>query len=329
MASRFAVALRKQLVSHRLSYSSRYFGSASEPSKIVEGLKAEDVASDPVMQAYFEANFPNKKANDNVDAQTGNDEEEDASPWTLEKMEKEKPITKELEDLNIRTLFGYKRSLQWEEGSEQCRRLRNQKQMIPGILYGSDPNLGIRSVDESSKILVKSPWHLLKRELNRYNRYIMNRVYDLTVYEDQDDEEGCVHRVIPSDFKWHPVKQQLYCANYLRYFPGRPIKIPIVYVNEEESRAMKAGGFIAPVARVVECNIEEGVPIPEHIELECTGLRLKDVVRMDRLIFPEGVKPSPRIKNPDMFLIGTVFGRRTLVGDDRNDAAESAEATEK
>jgi hypothetical protein len=59
--------------------------------------------------------------------------------------------------------------------------------------------------------------------------------------------------------------------------------------------------------------VEDGVPIPEFIEMDSTGLRLKEVIRLDRLIFPEGVKASKRVKE-EKFLVGTVFGRNADVG---------------
>jgi hypothetical protein len=46
------------------------------------------------------------------------------------------------------------------------------------------------------------------------------------------------------------------------------------------------------------------------LELECTGLKLKEVVRLNRIIFPEGVRASKHV-NPKTFLVGTVFGRRS------------------
>jgi hypothetical protein len=72
---------------------------------------------------------------------------------------------------------------------------------------------------------------------------------------------------------------------------------------------LKRDGFIIPVNKYVECLVEDGAPIPSALELECTGLLLKDVIKLNRLIFPDGVKPSKRV-NPDTFVIGPVAGGR-------------------
>eukprot|EP00957_Ditylum_brightwellii_P142775 10879216-Ditylum_brightwellii.AAC.1 len=63
------------------------------------------------------------------------------------------------------------------------------------------------------------------------------------------------------------------------------MKIPIKYINEEESPVMKRGRFIAPVSRTLECVVGEGVPIPAFVELECTGVQLKELLTTERLIF--------------------------------------------
>ena len=83
----------------------------------------------------------------------------------------------------------------------------------------------------------------------------------------------------------------------------------------EESAAMKRGGFIAPITRHVTCIVEDGVPIPEKIELECTDVKLKEVIREERLIFPEGVSMSPTVDR-ELFLVGTVFGRSSEVDEE-------------
>ena len=276
----------------------------ADPSRYVAGVTNEDIENDPVLAAYFAANFPEDEPIMYGESEHG--AEEDVS-------------------LNIRDLHCFKRDDKEEEGSRSSRFLR-YKNYIPGLVYGGDPTKGILSNNPDSQIFIKTPWTLIQRELDLYHRNFESRVYDLTVYEDPEDTVGTVHRVMPRDVQRHPVQSTIYCSNFLRYFPGRPIKIPIVYVNEEESPALKRGGFLAPISRHLECVVEDGVPIPEMLELECTGLRVKEVVRMERLIFPDGVKPSRRVK-VDQFLVGTVFGKRSAEMEEEI-AAEEAEAAE-
>jgi hypothetical protein len=104
----------------------------------------------------------------------------------------------------------------------------------------------------------------------------------------------------------------------------------VAYVNEEESPALKRDGFILPLKRYIECFVEDGAPIPERLDLECSGLRFKDVIRKDRVALPDGVRFSDRVERRGReFLIGVVFGRSRGAaagpgGDDEAAAAGAA-----
>jgi len=276
-------------------------GAKKDASQYITGVTNADVENNPNLAAFFAANYPEYFEDEK--------ENESSSTSVEDSVVKEKPLDVTPES-NIRSLFAYKRT---KDGTNHCYRLRDEQRLIPGTLYGSDPTRGIFSSNKSSNTMLMTPLNQIVREMDRftYHRF-ESRVYDLTLLEDENDTEGQVHRVMPRDVQHHPVDTKYYCVNYLRYFPGRPIKIPITYINEEESPALKRGGFIAPVNRYVTCVIDDGVPIPEALELECSGLALKEVIRMDRILFPEGVRVSSNV-NVDKFLVGTCFGRRILV----------------
>lgn len=308
--------------------------SLEDPGKLVAGLTAEEAEANPEISDFLRSNFGEDTTGDEditsgiqipseVLREFGIEDDEAATP---DKKYGDPRVdaglgNAEQEKLNIRVLKTYLRT---EEGSRPCRRLRNNS-MIPGILFGSDPTSEILSSDSSSKVLLKTPWPELQRELDRYHRRFESRVYDLTVFEDESDTEGTVHRVVPSSVQRHPVQGSIYCANFLRYHPGRPLKIPLAYINKEESQALKRDGYIIPVTKHVECFVEEGVPIPDVLEVECTGLKLKDVIRIDRLIFPDGVKPIDTLDLRN-FVIGPVRGGRgASTSDDGNEESEAEE----
>jgi len=139
----------------------------------------------------------------------------------------------------------------------------------------------------------------------------LGRVYTLNLFHNENDLEGITMKVTPGDIQYHPILEKIYCVNYIRYYPGRVLDIPLEYVNTDDSPTIKRGGFIAPVSRTVKCIIQRGVEVPESIHVDCTCLELGDVVRIDRLIFPDGVILDEQIKK-DRFLVGTVFGKRVV-----------------
>jgi len=302
-----------------------------DPGKLVAGLTVEDVEANPEISDFLRSNFGDD-TNGDEDITSGIPIPADVlREFGIEDDDVTTPDKKygdprvdaglgnaEQESLNIRVLKTYLRT---EDGSNSCRSLRNNS-MIPGILFGSDPTSKILSSNSSSKVLLKTPWPELQRELDRYHRQFESRVYDLIVFENESDTEGTVHRVVPSSVQRHPVQGSIYCANFLRYHAGRPLKVPLIYVNKEESPALKRDGYVIPVKRHVDCLVEEGVPIPNALEVECTGLQVKDVIRMDRLVFPDGVKPIDSL-DLNNFVIGPVRGGRSAATDDDDDDSEA------
>ena len=299
-----------------------------DPGKLVAGLTSEDIKSNPEIEDFVRSNFQdgNDAINDEVvsgivipDAllkEFGYEENNSGVDTTdgnnNNKYNNTPRIDAGLGDaeqqkLNIRVMKTYLRT---EEGTRSCDHLRYNDSMIPGILFGGDPSLNILSSETSSNLLVKTSWAEIQRELDRYHRRFESRVYDITVYENEDDLEGTVHRVVPSSVQRHPVQGKIYCTNFLRYHPKRKLKLPLTYINQEESPALKRDGFIIPVRKYVECFVDQGVPIPDAVEVECTGLLVKDVIKIDRLIFPDGVKPIDRLNLKD-FVVGPVRGGRS------------------
>ncbi|KAL3936371.1 MAG: hypothetical protein SGBAC_008299 [Bacillariaceae sp.] len=335
--SRLISSRRQTLFQGGSRYNSRAFSSVSkveDVTQLVSGLTQEAVDADPSIAAFLEANFGSTEDSTNDGFLIPDEVLDQLGVADIELPEKKgkgseygaPKIDKGLGDeaqqaLNIRTLQTYIRE---EEGSNACRRLRYDK-MIPGMLYGSDPNLGVLSNTAESKTMLKTPWPTLQRELDRFHRRFESRVYDLTVFEDESDTEGTVHRVVPRNVQRHPVQGAIYCANFVRYHPGRPLKVPIVFANIEESPALRRDGFIIPVSKHIECIVEDGTPIPDQIELDCTGVVLKEVLRMDRLVFPDGVNPTKRVDREN-FVVGPVVGGRGASEDDEEGEGEGGDA---
>lgn len=118
----------------------------------------------------------------------------------------------ELSARNIRPLVAYIRRPGIEEGTRNCHRLRNPGvndpylPLVPGMLHGSDPTSGILSVDQSSKVLVKTPWFEVQRELDRYhhgrNGRFENRVYALTVYPAEEVDLAYHSKAKKREYIW-------------------------------------------------------------------------------------------------------------------------------
>lgn len=258
----------------------------------VKNLTPEQTADDKVA-AFLAANI---NAEEDMELPTYGKKLDD---WVVEETVEVDPLG----EMNITRMSCQARCPETEEGSRASRRLRRSG-LIPGVIYGGDEEKGIHFLDKAHILFVKTPMGQIYSGINRFGwTQLESRVVDLTV-----EDTGEVHRVTPRGLQMHPLKEKIICLNYLRYFPGRPIKIPIRAINQEESPAIKRGGYIIWQNRFIECIVEDGVPVPEHIDLECTGLERKMVLRQERLMFPDGVTVSDRV-DPSKWLLGSVHAR--------------------
>jgi large subunit ribosomal protein L25 len=275
-----------------------------DPSTLMHNLTLEKIEGDLVLEDYLRANFPEA-----FEDFTQPEDEEPDRPFFVRE-------TEPTYEFNHRPMTTYRRDLHYEVGSRGGRRIRFLDRMIPGAVYGCDPTIGMVGPDPTTRFNVKTPWHLIQSELDRYHRDFESHVYNLTVLDNESATEGETFKVIPQNVNRHPWKDSVYCVNFCRYHPGRPIKLPIQYINQEESMALKRDGYVIPIQRHIECFVDDGVDIPEAIEIECTGLRYKSVVRTDRVILPDGVRFSDRVlKRGKDYIIGVVYGK-TLEEDD-------------
>jgi len=271
----------------------------SNPNLLMQGLTPEKIEQDKNLRDFLAANYLEKDQPVTI--------KEEVVVETSGLSEEEEKVQALRKSLNIRSLSTYSRDTEAEGGSRRAVELRDQR-LIPGMIYGGDPFQGIDGWDYEHRIGVKTPWPNIQREIDLGSMWhLESKVYDLEVRDIESEEVIGVHRVIPRDVNWHPVLNEPYCVNYLRYHPRRPIQIPIRYINEEESAALKRGCFIVPVNKFIEVVVEEGAPIPEFIDLDCAGIEYKDVLRLERLIFPDGVRVSKNVKKS--YLVGPVQGK--------------------
>ena len=203
-------------------------------------------------------------------------------------------------------------------GSRASRRLRRSGR-VPGVIFGNNASdsIGGKLAPHNNRILITTCHDALLRELVKNKvpggTALESRVYQMTVLDSYNPPQGpqvsagdCIS-VIPRHLEMHPVHNEVVCLNFLRYWPGRVLKVPLRYSNEEESAALKRGAFVLKQNRFVDVTVEEGKEVPEYVEVDCAGLRLKDVVKRDRLILPEGCEWGKKVGED--FLVGTVFGR--------------------
>jgi large subunit ribosomal protein L25 len=97
-------------------------------------------------------------------------------------------------------------------------------------------------------------------------------------------------RTVIKDIQFHPVTDMPIHIDFRRVDKTSKIEmlIPIKYINHDKSSGLKRGGTLNTVTHKinVSCTSEN---IPEHIEIDLTGLKGGDRVSMTSVKLPEGV----------------------------------------
>ena len=197
-------------------------------------------------------------------------------------------------------------------GKGVARALRREG-LVPAVIYGD--NKDPEGVSLSRKDFTKL-----------YNTgRLMSTLLDIEI-------DGKKSRVITRDLQLHPVRDDIMHADFLRLGKGSKIavEVQVVFLNEETSPGLKAGGVLNVVRYTVELNCPAN-SIPESIELDLGELEVGDSMHISNVTLPDGVEPV--ISDRD-FTIATIAAHSVSVepeeeiDDVEGEEGEEGEATE-
>jgi large subunit ribosomal protein L25 len=157
-------------------------------------------------------------------------------------------------------------------GSREARRLR-RRGLVPGVLYGRGNEPRAISVPERD----------LRRALTGEGG--MNAILDVVV-----DGAGDAHPSILKDFQQDPLRGKLVHVDLQEVRLDRPITatVTVALIGAEDAPGVREGGALSQVAREVSV---EALPmsIPEHLDLDVSGMAIGDTLRVADLASPDGV----------------------------------------
>src|SRR5438309_1390348 len=169
-------------------------------------------------------------------------------------------------------------------GSADARRLRQQG-FIPGVLYGKGK--------ASHAIFVP------EREL----RHVLTGSSGLHAILDVVLEgQSTTHASILKDFQQDPIRGHISHIDLQEVRLDQPIQASVNVQLVGEPEGVKEGGVLSQVQR--EINVEAlPMEIPEHMELDVSGMAIGDTLRLADLPEREGVK---YLDNPEETVLATV-----------------------
>jgi large subunit ribosomal protein L25 len=168
-------------------------------------------------------------------------------------------------------------------GSADSRRLRKDG-LIPGVLYGGgkDPH----------------PFCVPERELRR----VLTRDAGLHAILDVTVDGSAARPSILKSFQQDPVKGTLTHIDLQEVRLDQPIQARVVVELIGEPVGVTEGGVLSQVNREITV---EALPmeVPEHLDLDVTGMAIGDTLRLVDLPVQEGVK---FLDDPEETVLATV-----------------------
>ena len=172
---------------------------------------------------------------------------------------------------------------------------------VPGIVYGggTDPQ----------PINVQFYPLLKKLKAGRF----LSTLFNLKVEGQEDVRVICrnVQRDVVKDLPTHLDLMRLRRTSRINLF------IHVEFINHDAAPGLKRGGTLTVVRPEVELEVTAG-DIPDHVTVDLTGRVIGDVIHINDVPLPEGVKPTIA-RN---FVVANISAPSGLRSSDNEDEAE-------
>ena len=176
---------------------------------------------------------------------------------------------------------------------------------IPGILYG----------DKQEPQSIAVDYRAISQQL--LTGHFQSTIFVL-------DVEGAKTRVIPRGVQRDPVRDFPIHVDFMRVAKDAliTVEVPVHFLNDAASPGLKRGGVLNVVRHTipVRCPADQ---IPDHFDVDLTGLEIGDSVHISAIKLPDGVRPT--ITERD-FTVATIVGRSAEEAATGAPTAEAAEA---
>ena len=189
-------------------------------------------------------------------------------------------------------------------GKGAARKSRREG-MVPGVVYGGG----------AEPMAIEIPFNKLLKRLKQ-GRFL-STLFNLQVEGQEDVRVICrdVQRDVVKDLPVHLDLMRLRRTSRVNLF------INVEFINQDKCTGIKRGGVLTIVRPEVELSVIAG-DIPNHITVDLEGLAIGDIIHINDVTLPEGVKPTID-RNFVIANISAPSGLKSQGGDDEEeDAAE-------
>lgn len=249
--------------------------------------------------------------------------------------------------LSERTLEFELRQTELQEtklGSKGSTRLRRGG-YLPCLIYGGGPKV------DNPDVPVTIPTKVVEKLIRTFGQHLENTVFKILIRE----HPGQHVFVVPRQLQTHPVSDEVLTLNFLRLVGKNAnkrkqkhkldVSIPIEYIEQDLSPAIKRGGFVNRTRWKLPCQIDPDLlisapfdaewqatndagydvatgmttttdimlkrEIPLFFEVSVAGFEVRDRIRVSNIGMSEGVEPHPTKSKHDV-IVGNVRGKTVV-----------------
>ncbi|MEC7285652.1 MAG: 50S ribosomal protein L25/general stress protein Ctc [Pseudomonadota bacterium] len=200
-------------------------------------------------------------------------------------------------------------SVRTDLGKGASRRLRREDK-LPGIIYGGE----------------EAPVSITLDHKKVNNSADFEAFYSHVLEINLD---GKVVEVLVKDMQRHPFKPKITHIDFQRVIAGQDVhtNVPLHFVNEEKSAAVKAGGIAEHHVTEIEVTC---LPknLPEFIEVDMAAVEMGQTVHLSDLTLPAGVSSVELAKNDEAHDLAVVTVKPAPKAADAEEDGEEAASEE-
>ena len=200
-------------------------------------------------------------------------------------------------------------SVRTDLGKGASRRLRREDK-LPGIIYGGE----------------EAPVSITLDHTKVNNSADFEAFYSHVLEINLD---GKVVEVLVKDMQRHPFKPKITHIDFQRVIAGQDVhtNVPLHFVNEEKSAAVKAGGIAEHHVTEIEVTC---LPknLPEFIEVDMAGVEMGQTLHLSDLTLPAGVSSVELAKNDEAHDLAVVTVKPAPKAADAEEDGEEAASEE-
>ena len=208
-----------------------------------------------------------------------------------------------------KAIFTLDATVRTDLGKGASRRLRREDK-LPGIIYGGEEAPVSITLDHN--------------KVNNAADFEAFYSHVLTLNLDGKPVE-----VLVKDMQRHPYKPKIMHIDFQRVIAGEDVhtNVPLHFVNEEKSAAVKAGGIAEHHVTEIEVTC---LPknLPEFIEVDMAGVEMGQTLHLSDLTLPAGVSSVELAKNDEAHDLAVVTVKPAPKAADAEEDGEEAASEE-